>query len=305
MIHDPFHEGERRAQAIAGFRLSGAPIRDAMPDQHRIFFAGLAYAFASVADAQGRPEAGLVAGGRGFLTSPDERTLVMRLPEDAEDPIRPLLKPGSAVGLLGIDLASRRRNRANGHITRVADGRVEILVAESFGNCPQYIQARVPAAALPPRPKPREGAMPLGGIDEDARALIEKADTLFVASGPAGHGGMDMSHRGGPPGFVRVTGDTLSIPDFRGNRYFNTLGNFLLNPQASLLFVDFETGDILQLGGTVAIDWAAGDAQEGAERSWTLNAERGWRRREAFPLRFFAPDFAPTTLRMGALDPRA
>ena len=108
---------------------------------------------------------------------------------------------------------------------------------------------------------------------------------------------MDMSHRGGLPGFVRVAGDTLTIPDFRGNRYFNTFGNFLLNPQASLLFIDFETGDLLQLGGSVTIDWGGSDAVPAAERSWTLHVERGWRRREGFPLRFFAPDFAPTTLR--------
>ena len=39
---------------------------------------------------------------------------------------------------------------------------------------------------------------------------------------------MDISHRGGRPGFVRVDGDVLTIPDFRGNRYFNTLSNLLL-----------------------------------------------------------------------------
>jgi hypothetical protein len=32
---------------------------------------------------------------------------------------------------------------------------------------------------------------------------------------------MDLSHRGGRPGFVRVDGDVLTIPDFRCNRYFN------------------------------------------------------------------------------------
>jgi predicted pyridoxine 5'-phosphate oxidase superfamily flavin-nucleotide-binding protein len=297
MIHDPFHEGERKAQALAGFHLRGAPIRDAMPDQHRIFFAELPYVLMGVADMAGRPQAGVLAGGAGFMASPDARTLMIRLPDDEDDPIRALLQPGAPIGLLGIDLASRRRNRANGRIMRVTDRYVEVHVAESFGNCPQYIQARRPAAVLPPRPGPSSKAVPLAGLDADATALIEGADTVFVASGPAGHGGMDMSHRGGLPGFVRVEGDTLTIPDFRGNRYFNTFGNFLLNPQASLLFIDFETGDLLQLGGRVAIDWSSGDAGAGAERSWTLHVERGWRRREAFPLRFFAPDFAPTTLR--------
>ena len=64
--------------------------------------------------------------------------------------------------------------------------------------------------------------------------------------------GADISHRGGRPGFVRVDGDVLTIPDFRGNRYFNTLGNLIAEPRASLLFVDFETGDLLQLQGSRA-----------------------------------------------------
>ena len=81
MIHDPFHEGERRAQALAGFQLRGAPIRDAMPDQHRIFFAELAYVLLSLADRALRPEAGLIAGHPGFIFSPDERTLIVRLPD--------------------------------------------------------------------------------------------------------------------------------------------------------------------------------------------------------------------------------
>jgi hypothetical protein len=54
--------------------------------------------------------------------------------------------------------------------------------------------------------------------------------------------GADISHRGGLPGFVRVQGDELTIPDFRGNRYFNTLGNLIAEPRASLLFIDFEKG---------------------------------------------------------------
>ena len=58
-----------------------------------------------------------------------------------------------------------------------------------------------------------------------------------------------MSHRGGKPGFVGVQGDTLAIPDFRGNRFYNTLGNLLGDPRAGLLFVDFASGDILQIQG--------------------------------------------------------
>nr|MDQ2803522.1 pyridoxamine 5'-phosphate oxidase family protein [Pseudomonadota bacterium] len=106
-------------------------------------------------------------------------------------------------------------------------------MTQSFGNCAQYIQAREvgqPAASVSVLTER------LGGVDMEARGLIEGADTFFVGSGA--YGGLDMSHRGGRPGFVRVDGDVLTVPDFAGNRYFNTHGNFAVNPRAALLFAD-------------------------------------------------------------------
>ena len=64
---------------------------------------------------------------------------------------------------------------------------------------------------------------------------------------------MDVSHRGGPPGFITVDGDTLGIDDFAGNNYFNTLGNLLLNPRAGLLFPDFTRGSLLHMNATAEI----------------------------------------------------
>lgn len=131
-------------------------------------------------------------------------------------------------------------------------------------------------------------------------------ESFFVASrsragvGPAG--GVDISHRGGRPGFVRVEGGELSIPDFRGNRYSNTLGNLLGEPRASLLFLDFESGDVLQLQGLASIDWAPSAAErfEGAERIWHFRVARGWFRPRAVALRGTFVDYSPVTLRTGA-----
>jgi hypothetical protein len=138
-----------------------------------------------------------------------------------------------------------------------------------------------------------------------ARELIEGADTFFVAtrsSALAGAaGGADISHRGGRPGFARLQGDTLLIPDFRGNGYFNTLGNILGEPRASLLFIDFVSGDVLQLQGLASFDSsdpAAGEV-EGAERVWRFRIVRGWHRSEAAALRGALLDYAPTTLSTG------
>ena len=135
--------------------------------------------------------------------------------------------------------------------------------------------------------------------------MIAQTDTFFVASrsGPETMtaGGVDVSHRGGLPGFLHIHDDSIVIPDFRGNRYFNTLGNLLGEPRAALLFVDFTTGDLLQLQGLTEIDWSSAASRhiEGAERSWRFIPTRVWRRRGAIPLRWSFVDYAPTAWRAG------
>lgn len=276
-IDDPFHAGERLAQARAGVAPQVAAIRDWMPDQHRLFFADLSFVLAATATDDGWPIATLLTGPPGFIASPDARTLRIAALPDAGDPAAPWFEPGAAIGLLGIDLATRRRNRANGTIAAVAAGGITVAVKESFGNCRQYIRVRavVPAAATAAAPEW------LDRLDGEARAAIAAADTLFVASrGPQG-GGIDVSHRGGNPGFVRLDGDTLTIPDYPGNRYFNTLGNLLLDPHAALLVPDFASGDLLHLQGRAEILWQIPEAErgDGAERLWRLAVTRAWRRR--------------------------
>jgi len=83
----------------------------------------------------------------------------------------------------------------------------------------------------------------------------------------------------------------LTIPDYRGNRYFNTLGNLVSDPRAALVVVDFARGDLLQLQGRAEIQWHGPEvsALDGAERLWRVRVERGWRRRAALPLRWTLP----------------
>lgn len=294
-----FHEDELRAQALAGHQRAGrAAIRPFMPDQHRAFFALLPYLFVATLDAEGSPMASVLAGEPGFIQSPDPATLRIGALPAAGDPAAPTFTAGADIGLLGLDFTTRRRNRANGRLVAVDDG-LTVGIAQSFGNCSQYIQTRTPS----PRTAAGTPVEPLDRLDEPARALIEASDTFFVASrSRAGvdEGGLDMSHRGGKPGFVGVTGDTLAIPDFRGNRFYNTLGNLLGDPRAGLLFVDFASGDILQLQGRTTIDWhPGGNGPAGAERLWRVEVARAWRRRGAFPFAWRFGDFAPTTLATG------
>jgi uncharacterized protein len=285
----PFHPGELEAQVRAGAGARGGAIRDAMPEQHRSFFESLPFVVVAALERSG-PVATLWTGPPGFVAAPDPQTLTIAVARDPADPATPAFHTGAPFALLGIEPSTRRRNRANGVITASDDQRVAIAIRQSFGNCPQYIHPRglvpVRAAAAP--------AERLAGLDRAAAEAIARADTFFVATAARidePTGGVDVSHRGGPPGFVLIDDDVLTIPDYKGNRYFNTLGNLVSDPRAALAFVDFASGDILHLQGTVEIDWDSPEvaAHDGAERLWHFHVERGWRRRGAFALGRLAP----------------
>ncbi|MBR3192431.1 pyridoxamine 5'-phosphate oxidase family protein [Bosea sp. (in: a-proteobacteria)] len=297
MDASPFHQGELEAQALAGESSRGAGIRSFMPDQHRDFFALLPYLFVAGRDAQGKPIATVLAGPEGFVTSPTPNALDIAALSAPGDPADSALRAGMPIGLLGLDLRTRRRNRANGVISERDISGLKVAVSQSFGNCAKYIQVRqheiMPSAAT-------AATEELGNLDAAASALIAETDTLFIASGL--ESGLDISHRGGRPGFVRVEGGRLSVPDFAGNSYFNTFGNLLREPATSLLFIDFAKGDVLQLQGVAEVIWDGRELAEidGARRLLKVEVTRAWRRKAALPLRWGEPEPAPTTLATGS-----
>ena len=263
----PFHPGEQAIQSRVGSRNrveeSGRRlIRNYMPDQHRQFFAQLPLFFVATVDEQGRPWASPLVGAPGFLHSPGPHLLHVAARPLCGDPLNETLRNGVAVGGLGIEFHTRRRNRVNGTATFDPDrAGFTLEVSQSFGNCPQYINARQCHIVSLPRLYSQPCAVQRSArLDADACSIITRADTFFIASYYAGpddqRHGADVSHRGGRPGFVQIEGDhTLLFPDYRGNFLFNTLGNMLVNPRCGLLFLDFDCGDTLYLTGRGEILW--------------------------------------------------
>lgn len=304
-MRSPWHEGEKRLQEQVGVAermeaFGQKVIRDHMPDQHRVFYHQLPFIVAGAVDAQGKPWATLLEGPEGFVSSPDPKQLLIDTELASDDPATPGLAQSGAIGLLGIELHTRRRNRLNGQARRVAGGLLEVAVEQSFGNCPQYIQLREYTRV----DAPSQGRQDASALDARTRAMIEGADTFFVASyveHDDGRRSVDVSHRGGRPGFVKVEGNRLTIPDYAGNLHFNTLGNLLVNPVAGLLFVDFVTGNVLQLSGRteVMLDSPLISAFEGAERLWALDVEQVVLRPAALSLRWAFQEYAPTSLATG------
>lgn len=293
----PWHEGELAIQRSLGVvERMDAPgrnfVRAFMPEQHRQFFPMLPFIVLGAVDPSGDVWASLRAGEPGFIQAPDAHALELQLPRDGNDPADKGMEDGDAIALLGIQLETRRRNRLNGTIRRAADDRFAVSVGQSFGNCPQYIQLRDFSFVREPATPPQTRPVHLGGLDARAREIIANADTFFVASYvDRDNGGrqVDVSHRGGKAGFVRIGEDgVLTIPDFAGNLFFNTLGNFMLNPKAGLLFVDFATGDMLQMTGEAEVVLASPeiDAFQGAERLWRFRPRQVVYRPDGLPLRW-------------------
>ncbi|MGN6234286.1 MAG: pyridoxamine 5'-phosphate oxidase family protein [Trinickia sp.] len=300
----PFHAGEREAQARAGFTGSadsaGRSIRDYMPDQHRLFYAQLPFMIVGGADHAGQPWATIRIGQPGFVSSPDSRTLRIAGTTLPGDPLAGAWHPGALFGGLGIELPTRRRNRINGIVTATDDATLTVSVSQSFGNCAKYIQARTPEwTGFPAR---ADTSVPLthSTLSDEDRALLARADTLFIASmhdaPDAGAArGVDVSHRGGMPGFVHVEdARTFAIPDYAGNRFLNTIGNLVTSPRAGLLFLDFQTGDVLYVAADAEIVWGGSvlNEFEGAQRVIRFRVRETRRSAGVLPFCWTAPEYA-------------
>jgi predicted pyridoxine 5'-phosphate oxidase superfamily flavin-nucleotide-binding protein len=281
---DPYHSGERAIQEMTGERdqaiLNGRIIAGALPPRAGGFLERQQMCALGWRSPAGDVWASMLAGRQGFARVKDDGgTLALRLDDDADilsaSPPFAALQVGDPLGVLFFDPSTRRRLRINGRVADLHDRSLAIAIDQAYPNCPKYIQQRTLApAASGDKIGPRE--IETGdALTPALRSWIGAADTFFVASAhPAG--GVDCSHRGGAPGFVRLDGDELRIPDYPGNSMFNTLGNFRLKPHAGLAFVEFAANRQLKLTGRVSLDLEAGkvggDARDtgGTGRRWTF-----------------------------------
>lgn len=279
---EPFHDGELALQRATGERdiaaRNGRIIADRLAPNAAGFIARQELMLAATVDADGQPWCSALIGAAGSFTAPDVTHVVLaRTAARPDDPMWSNLAADHRIGLLFVELGSRKRYRVNGQVAKSDAGPVLVDVAETLGNCPKYITRRHLVVG-PPRsdgPAPQVGSR----LDDPERRIIAEADMCFVASAdPAGN--LDASHRGGRPGFVQLRHERLWIPDYRGNSMFNTLGNLRVHPPAGLLFVDFTARETLQLTGTTTVELHTDDpsgATGGTGRAWTFTPLK-WRR---------------------------
>jgi len=285
-IKQPYHEGEIEAQKKAkeldiAFMNKGA-FQETIPLGALPFVEQQPMVILGSVDEAGKIWASVLTGTPGFLMAHDEHTLVLNTSEPRsadDDPLWENMAQRSNVGMVIIELGSRRRLRVSGKAIKATDRHYAIEVDRAYPNCPKYIQRRQLTIENSSAPK-REIYSTYGQLlNDDQKSLISNADTFFVASAHPVQG-IDASHRGGHSGFVKLVNENvLRIPDFSGNSMYNTLGNFISYPNAGLAFIDFENNRVLQLSGLAEILWSHEDPIEetgGTQRYWQFTIT-GWR----------------------------
>lgn len=294
-----WHDGERHMQRRAGSDEALADFAPRIYQNHlgpaqAAFVELLPYVVVGSVDASGDPWVTMLEGFPGLMSSQGVFELLVNAARNAADPADAGLGDGHAVGLLCINLALRRRLRLNGWLRREDEAQFTVEIEQCFGICHKYIQARQWMEPAPAQANRLPVSESLPQLDPEAVAMIAGADTVFVSSyvdrGDVRQ--VDASHRGGLPGFIRVESDgALTMPEFPGNRMYNTLGNFFLNPRAGLTFIDFPSGDLLQLTGRISLDTSPSDASFAkAEQVWQFNPQKIIRRRGALASRWQLPE---------------
>jgi predicted pyridoxine 5'-phosphate oxidase superfamily flavin-nucleotide-binding protein len=278
----PFHRGERAIQGRAGEqsmadRNSGV-LTDTVISGARAFINKQFMVVLGSVDKDGGVWSSILFGKPGFVHTDLGTSILVDVAaaeRDATDPFWSNIEANASVGMLFIELGSRRRYRVNGGLIGNHAGGIEIGVREAYPNCPKYIQRRhlrdIGETQL--SGKLEEGA----AINAALTGIVRQADTLFVASHHPEYGA-DVSHRGGAPGYISILDDTtLRIPDYPGNCLYNTFGNFEVNPRAGLCIPDFAGNRVVQLSGEATLHWDMPDPQGqtgGTLRFWDFKIDR-------------------------------
>lgn len=95
----------------------------------------------------------------------------------------------------------------------------------------------------------------LGRLDIHGRRFIQLAPFCVIASAGGQGALLDVSPRGGAPGFVKTSEDgaTLLLPDSGGNNRLDTMENLLVDARISLIFMVPGVDETLRVNGTAKL----------------------------------------------------
>jgi len=235
-------------------------IHDDMPPALIDFYRSLTFLPLGTLDERGRPWVTLLA--RPETSAPSRDRLRIRARVNPDDPfvvgVRASREPRPFAGV-AIDFATRMRVKVAGVIDRATLDpldhtlTLELSANEHMGNCPKYITVR---RLRPKRRAPSTRA--LGAhLSHAERSLLDRASTAFIATRHVDddprESDMGLNHRGGPHGFLRYfedeRGGHLVLPDYSGNRFYQSLGNVETDAVMGVAVPDFTSGAMLQITG--------------------------------------------------------
>lgn len=282
-IKETYHPGEIAVQEMAGVRDMAERLAGIVSGQivagAQYFISQQSMVVVGSVSPEAQTWASVLFGDVGMARADGQMVTfhLERMIQRDADPFWANIENDPRVGMLFIDPATRRRFRANGTVSGQSETELVVSVSEAYANCQKFIRRRDRpdrdlATSDAPAPVIQGQA-----FEARVRSLIENSDTAFVASAHPDRG-VDASHRGGPPGFMKVLDDrTLRVPDYSGNGMFNTLGNISVNPNTGLVLIDYERGDVLQIAGHVELRFDVEDISGetgGTGRFWDLSVER-------------------------------
>lgn len=298
-----YHSGELAVQTRAGVaeqtsQLGKMMVKDYMTEQHRMFFSSLPMIFIGAADKQGDVWASVLFGDIGFMSTPDASHLAIDQQVSPLEPLSNQLSVGDNIGVLGLEFETRRRNRASMTLSKNNEQKMLLKVKQSFGNCPKFIQRRERIAV---KHVEVPESIEFAEMSEELKSFISRADNFIIASqylnsNIENKNGVDVSHRGGMPGFIRFNNeDEMLIPDYAGNNFYNTLGNISKNPKVGLLFIDFEKCNLVMLTGEAEIVWAEDEVLpfSKVDRMTKFRLHRGVKLKKTVPFRWSLEDYSP------------
>ena len=277
-----FHKGEEAVQKLTGNSKMasrvGRMIQESIQPGVIPFLKNQLMVILTSTDKDGKLWSSPLMGEIGFIDISSFNEVVLDLDKvysDKGDIFFENITQNNQVAMLFIEHSMRARFRVNGTVTRV-DNKVFIQVKEAYGNCPKYINSI--SIKIDHQ---KEGANFSTGdnLNDTEKDWIQAADTFYLATSN-NDGRSDASHRGGNKGFVEILYDgVLRIPDYPGNNMFNSLGNIYENPNAGLLFIDFEKGETLQLSGKAELSFdqdteADLNISGGTGRFWLFRTEK-------------------------------
>jgi uncharacterized protein len=237
-----YHSGQREVQREA----NTVPCADRLS-----VWVGPVAKFAKVADLvvlASAAEGGLTVGalsGPPPLVAAEAVGDTMRVTLPAS--LTQVLPANRPCGGIVVNLAQARRARVSGMLA--VDGEKVVLEGSTaFTNCRKYM---APTASTGEGPKVGPSARaPLSLSDPWLAATVAGAETAFLATAnPEGVG--DVSHRGGPPGFLRFDGaaGSLTWTEYLGDGMFVSTGNLRIVPRLGLVVLELATGDAAWLEG--------------------------------------------------------